>query len=386
MKKCLLIILSLVLVLSLCGCWDNVEIDDAATVLAIGVDLAENDKMDFTIQIVVPRFLQQKGFEKNAVATYTANGRTLQEALVEIQSSTSREIHGGHIQLIVLGCSFAKKGIFNIVDFAERSHIFRVQATVIVAKNVSARDILETKSALEIFPAVHIMNAIKNKSYIGMTKLSSFLDLINDLNTEGKHLVLPTIEKTTDNKPKYVKDLRIGGLAVFDKEKLVFYITDPNAVQGYLWVVDHIKNALLFIPSPDNPSDFFSLDTQRNKTKLDVNIIDSKFVFSVEISEEGNISEQQSTKNFTTPKMMAYLENAKINAIENKIKDIFLLSQKVCRLDFLGFGNIVSQKYPSEWKEIKSEWDEIFSNSTVKIKVYAKIRRSGQIPQPSQSR
>ncbi|PHS35059.1 MAG: hypothetical protein COA82_05865 [Alkaliphilus sp.] len=385
MKNCLLIIFSVVLAVTLCGCWDNIEIDDVASVLAIGVDLADDDKMNFTIQIVVPRLLQQKGYEKNATITYSATGRTFQEALEKIQATSSREISVGHIQLVVLGCAFAKKGIFDIVDYAERSHEFRVQASVVVAKNITAKTILETSSILEIFPSVHIMKTIKNKSHIGMTRNVSFLDMINELNNEGRHLVLPTIESKVTNKPKYVKDLRINGFALFQNEKLICFVTDSNAIQGYLWVIDDIKDGILFVSSPDNPEEFISLDTLRSKTKTDVNLVDNEFVLSVKVREEGNISEQQSTSNFTTPDMITYLENAKSNSIKNKIKDIFVVSQKVYQLDIFGFGDIVSKKYPKKWKEIKSEWDEIFSNSPTQIEVYSKIRRSGQIQQPTQT-
>ncbi|MGV8145910.1 MAG: Ger(x)C family spore germination protein [Alkaliphilus sp.] len=386
MKNYLFIIFSIVIATALCGCWDNKEIDDVASVLAIGVDLVNDGKLNFTVQVTVPRLLQQKGYEKNATVTYSSTGRTFQEALEEIQSTSSREINVGHVQLVVLGDTFAKKGVFDVIDYAERSHEFRVQSTVAVAKNVTAKEVLETISIIEIFPSVHITETIKNKSHIGLTRNVSFLDLLSELNNKGRHLVLPAIEGKTPSKPKYVKDLKVDSLAIFDDEKLISFITNCNAIKGYLWVIDSVLDGLLLIPSPDNPKEFISLEILKSKTKIDVILKDNKFIMSVKIEEDGNISEQQSTLNFTTPDMIAYLESEKRKYIKNNVKEIFDLAQEVYRLDIFGFGTLVSKKYPQKWKEVKPEWDEIFSNSTVEIEVYSKVRRSGQIRQPTRTR
>lgn len=108
------------------------EVNDLGVTVAIGLDLIEDELLELTVQVVIPRRLAQEGYEKNAVVTYSTTGRTVFEAFRKMTAISSRKLYIGHIQLIVLGESLAKGGIFETIDFFERDHEFRRQAQILV--------------------------------------------------------------------------------------------------------------------------------------------------------------------------------------------------------------------------------------------------------------
>jgi spore germination protein KC len=50
--------------------------------------------------------------------------------------------------------------------------------------------------------------------------------------------------------------------------------------------------------------------------------------------------------------------------------------------DIFGFGEVIHQKYPKEWKELEKRWDEVFPEIEVKVIVKSKLNLTGEITRP----
>ncbi|SET23688.1 spore germination protein KC [Natronincola peptidivorans] len=384
MKKIILLVLVLLQIITLSGCWNNREINDMVIALAFGIDMTEEKEIQLTVQTVIPRKLGQDGAEGNATVTYTEVGSTFFEAIRKLTTVSSHKIYIGHIQLIVFGESVAKDGIQKIIDFLERDHEFRRQAVPVVTKDMSAKELLEIGSIYEALPAVHIVNMIRNNDAVGFSRNMILLDLFEEYNSLGNHLVMGLIAKRGVDVPQHVKGLRVQGAAVFSGERLVGFLNSYET-RGYLWVVDELDSLILVVPHKEDPEKLVSLETIRTQSKMDVAIIDNEILLKVVIKEEGNIGGKQGPYDQTDVAGIRYLEKEKEKLITHEVTDVFDIAQNQFKVDFFGFGTLIHKKYPQLWKEIEEDWDEIFTKCPVEIKVETKIRGTGQIFAPSSS-
>ena len=382
MKKAIILLAIITSLTGLTGCWNIREVNDLGVAVGIGVDLTEDQLIEVTVQVLIPRLLTQEGYEGNAVVTYSTTGRTVFEVFRKLTSISSRKIYIGHIQLIVLGEEFAKKGILEASDFFERDHEFRRQAHVIVTHGISAREILETGSIIELIPAVHITKTIDNSIHTGNTRRMTLLELFKELNNPGNQLVIPTVHRRFDDKPEVAKELRIVGTSVFKKETLVGYL-DEFETRGFLWTNGELKGGILVLPSAEDPQKLISLELLKIEGRMNVSIIEDEIILLVKVTAESNIGEQQTTVNLTTPEMMEYLKKKSEEVIIDEIANTIDIAQKDFKTDFFGFGEIIYRQHPQLWKVLKEDWDEVFSGLQVKIDVTSNIRRSGQILEPS---
>ncbi|PQP81346.1 hypothetical protein C0Q44_23380 [Paenibacillus sp. PCH8] len=93
--------------LLLSGCWDRIEINDLAIVLATGIDY-EDGKVQLTSQIFIPRKASagdssgSGGSPSGVTMIRTAEGRTIAEALNRLQRKVPRNMFWGTVKSLSL--------------------------------------------------------------------------------------------------------------------------------------------------------------------------------------------------------------------------------------------------------------------------------------------
>lgn len=107
----------------LSGCWDRIEINDLAIVLATGIDY-EDGKVQLTSQIFIPRKASagdssgSGGSPSGVTMIRTAEGRTIAEALNRLQRKVPRNMFWGHCEVIIISEQAGKRGIREYIDFS----------------------------------------------------------------------------------------------------------------------------------------------------------------------------------------------------------------------------------------------------------------------------
>ena len=133
------------------GCWDRVEINDLAIVTAAAIEKKENDQIELSIQVFVPKSLSSGGGQGGAGGgskiTYTASetGKNIADALSKIQGKFPREIFWGQCKVFIFGEKVAKEGIQEQMDFLLRHPEPRGRAYVYISEG-KAKPILEIRA------------------------------------------------------------------------------------------------------------------------------------------------------------------------------------------------------------------------------------------------
>lgn len=381
----ILIILNFILT----GCWDKRELNELAITLALGIDKVEGeDEYEVTAQVVVPSAVSMKdGTGGTAVTLFTENGETVYEALRRMTKVSPRKIYPGHLQMLIVGEELAKEGIGESLDLLARDWELRPDFYVVVAKDVTAREILNVTTDLESIPASKMFAGLKvsEKAWAG-TYGVTLDELIVDLISEGKEAVLTGIQlagnkqigSTQQNIESISKPAQIkyDNLAIFKEDRLMGWLTEQDS-RGYSGITNSVKSTVTSISCPNEGKS--TIEVTNFHSKIEGNIVHGKPEVNIHTKAEGNVGEVRCKIDLKNPESIQELEKIYEKEATRIINETIDVLQEEYQSDIFGFGEAIHRSNPEEWNKIKENWDEEFSDLTVNVKVDMKIRLTGTV-------
>ena len=386
MKKCMFVLLILSLLLT--GCWDRRELNELGITLALGIDKVE-DEYQVTAQVVVPSEISTKSSTgRSPVTLFQANGETVYEALRKLTKNSPRKIYPGHLRMLVIGEDLAEEGIGESLELMSRDWEIRSDFYVVVAKDMTAGEVLNVTTTLESIPANKMFNTLETSdtTWAG-TNAITLDELIASLTSDGKEAVLTGILVTGDqeigtskqNVESITPAARIvyDDVAVFKKDKLVGWLTERES-KGYSEIINDVQNTVTSISCPEEGKATIEIIQLDSKMKGKIN--KGKPEVDVNIKVKGNIGEVECQINLTEQKSIVELEKITEKKLEETINMTIESVQKQYESDIFGFGEAIHRSNPKEWKKIKEQWrDEGFSELSANVKVDVKLQHTGTV-------
>lgn len=371
------------LIMSLSGCWNRRELDTLSIVMGVGVDKTEEPgKVQVTVQMAKPGEIKSQKDSRGGVDSSNAfwniqnTGDTIFNVLRDLTNKSSRKLFYPHNQVLIFGRSIAEEGVRKHIDFFLRDPETRINVFFLVSQG-KAGDILDVKSELEKIPANNIAKLVENQALATSQTLPVKLkDFAARLMSKTTAPIAPFIDILGEGDKQTVI---ISGTAVFKDDKLVGRM-DKSEGRGILWVLGEVKSGIIELDGPGNEKT--GLEIIRAGSKILPEIKDNKIYMRIEIHEEGNIGEQTGTEDLSKPDAVKLLEKIKSDKIRSEIMLAVKKAQEL-NADVFGFGDAVHKKYPKQWKELESKWDELFPHIVVEVEVEAKLRLMGRISKPT---
>lgn len=384
------ILIFIILTLSTTGCWNRRELPTLAIVLGVGLDNVEDsDKLQVTAQIIKTAELKSSATEQGGAGrggnggssagaywNIKNTGESMFATVRDFTHKSSRKLYWPHNQVIIFGRSLAEQGIQEYLDFFIRDQESRFEVFVLVAED-KASEVFDVKPELEKVPSISITDLMDTQAANSQTSVIRLDQFVNRLMSQTTAPIAPIIEVRGKGNDQ---ELYVTGTAVFQRDKLIGQM-NKEETRGLLWVSDEVKSGIIDVKCPDCEGKV-SLEIIRAKTKISSEIIDNKPYIKIDIKEDGNLASQSCSANLVSPEAVAALEAAESAAIKDEIKSSLSKAKKL-NADIFGFGEVVHQKHPKEWKELKNNWDEIFPTLEVEVVVEAKLRRSGSTGLPA---
>ncbi|HZH61585.1 MAG TPA: Ger(x)C family spore germination protein [Metabacillus sp.] len=374
----------LILTFSICsftilltGCWDRVELNDLALVMAAGLDKSDDDKIELSVQLAIPQAMgggQRMGGGGKPTTVEKVTGKTIFDAMSQLQEKVSRRIFWGHNRVIIIGDKLAEEGIQEHIDFFARYPSPRLRAFLFVSDG-KAIDALKIIPDLEKSSAEVAKELAKFK--VGMSV--TVTDLLQMLSGEAGAAALPWIEVDEDE-PVGKGVLRVNGTAVFKKDKMVGRI-DDSVTRGVLWLKDEIELASVTV-EPKGADGQISFNLLRSRTELIPKIDNGKWKMIVKIVTEDDAVENETKLNLMNPKIAKQLEKQLEQDIDERIRMTLEQVQKEMEADIFGFAEVFHRQYPDQWSKVKDHWEEKFPEIEVEMKTKAYIRRPGMSTSP----
>ncbi|MGE7023723.1 Ger(x)C family spore germination protein [Solibacillus cecembensis] len=388
MKKKLFILPIIFLLLILSGCWSKRELNELALVAALGIDFIDGEYA-ISVQVINPSQVssKQSGGGQAPVVTYHANGKTVFEAVRKILALSPRKLYFAHLQIVVIGEELAVNGLRDTVDFLARDQELRNDFTIIVSQQATAKDVLNVLTPIEKIPANKMLNSLKGmEDAWGSTLEVDIEDLVTYLGVNNHDFALSAIEVQGDKslgidqanveRIETPVILKFTGLAIFKEDKLLGFI-DEYESKSLNYLNDNIKSTIEIIACPSDGE--LTTEITQSKTKTKGIIKDGKPTINVSIDVVQNVAEVKCDINLTEIKTMDWINNQTEKTIEKSIVQVLKILQEHYQADVLGFADAIHRADPTEWKKIKDDWQTIYPEVEVNVKVNVNTQGIGTL-------
>lgn len=373
------------------GCWDKKELNEMAIVSAVGLDRNKEGKLVGTFQTINPGnvagALQGGGGTNPPISIYRATGNNVLELDSTASTKISRDMYFAHANLIVIGEELAKEeGLNDIFDAFERSPEFRATTRIVIARGVKARDIVETLTAIDKVSAEKVIKTIETTEKTQGKNISINLqEVIKNLLSTGKEPIISgfTVKGNTGKEDKMENTMssdieanpNASGIAVFKDGKLIDWL-DGDMAKGSMWVLDKIEHTNSNIDW-EGKKDAVTYQVIRQKTSISVKVKNGKPKVFIKVRAEGDIREANVPLNLTDTHVLIDIEKKLAKDLKKKMEDAIVRAQKN-KADIFGFGEIMHESHPKEWKKIEKNWDNVsFPELEVDVQAETFIRRTG---------
>ncbi|MEK8131293.1 Ger(x)C family spore germination protein [Paenibacillus filicis] len=382
-----LLVLTFSLSLLLTGCWDRLELNDRAIILGWGMDLADDGTYMATANIVVPlasKTTGSQGEEPGGVTgflTESAYGKDNLDATQNMQRKLSRILFPGHRRNIFIGEKLAEAGVAQVLDEYSRNPSVRPRTNIFVVKDATAQKAMSLSYQLESNPSTAVQ---KIQEKIGAPISRSLLDFFMMVNG-GSCGVMPALrvapsesknkkEKPTDNPPQTT--LELIGAAVFDQQlKLAGYLGSEE-FWVRLWLTGTLRKRDFTYPV-GGPRETVTVSVNHFENKVIPQVKGNTVSFNVQLQGYGVVMENESGLDLSKPESLEQIQREMSRHIQRQVKKIVTKAQKELKCDVFGFGDALHKRHPYHWKQMKSDWPQLFLESDIDIEVKFKLTGTG---------
>jgi spore germination protein KC len=362
--------LLLILLLLLAGCQSR-EVNNTTSVLGLGVDWEDN-QIETSVQMTKPVPPEQAGQETPFV-TVSTRGATLSEAARQIFLSIPRQTIWAHSSTLFLGEKLVQRDLSLIMDLLARNVEVRKSSLVFITQGFSTGEIMQSQTPLEPYSCLGIRDLLQaQEKQLGIYVPVKLGEFIYRLSTPGIDPLVPqvTLEKQGDKMTPTLK-----GSAAFRGKKMVGSL-NKDETRGYRWMQPKtIQGGIVVISSPLDPQKKVTLELIRSQSKTRAEVTNQKIRMQIEINAEGNFYEQNSTGAVLTPENIKIMEELASREITRQCSASIARAQSLGS-DIFGWGRQVESASPETWKQVASQWNEVFSEVEADVQVKFSIRRT----------
>jgi spore germination protein KC len=374
MRKALLLLLALSVAL-LTGCWDRRELEERTSLVAIGIDRVKGKKELYKVSVQIPipikiagREGQGGGGSESAVKVMSVSGRSVSDALNNLQKRLNQRIFIGHTRVLAISEEVAREGMAEILDGFRRAPEMRRLLWPIVVKG-EASDLLKINPKLVQIPVMYIMELIESGAKAGMIPDQSLNNFFVETSTQSLETYLNYVEA-------YKDEIIWKGLAVFRDQKMAGVLDDVQS-----WVLLQLREKMrggdVVIPLPERKDDFITFRPHFVKSKLKILEQKGQYEAVYHVTLQGDIIETTVSPNVIEEKYnIEKLQDLVRGEMDKRAAKLLKQLQKDFKIDVLKLGMALrAHHYRDYW--VKHDWEKEFPPFKIRILYTIKIRRFG---------
>ena len=355
MKKIILLIICLFF---LNGCYDYVEIDDLVIISGILIDYKDN-QFQITSQVL-------ENESESKVKVYTNKCNMIDECISEISKLSNKDIFISHLKVLIITENVIKNNV-NYYDFFLRNSKSKMNFDVYYVENKYKDELLNIYKDGK-GSSLYLKDLIKfnNKIFSSSSPLP-FLELMYKKMEYGITPIYPNIVINNNNNEK---SLYLQDLVVFNDNYKKILLNDQEGIYYNIVSNKCNKTNLLF----DCDKDKYSLTINNAKTKYKWK--NNTLYLNIKLSTKLNnynckydLNKSDSIKKLTT------ISN---NQIKKNILNLINKS-KNNNVDFFGFGNYI-YKHDKRYFDFKNKnWNNEVKKLNIKVNIDTTITSIGEL-------
>lgn len=387
MTKPVRLLLLLVFVPLLSGCWDRIEMNDVAFLMASALDITEEGQVRSSIVLPIPSGVSDGGSGKASTGgtlgkTYfvlSATGTNIYEAERQLQQKMSRHFFRGHRRVVFIGESLAKKGIKDILDLFSRDPGSRLRTYLVVAKGKEALELIQTDHPMERIPS----EEVRELESSGVGTAVTFRDFLKTQASGGIVPVTGAIElvppsdnlKKDESTPS--KIFRLSSTAVFMNYKLLGYLNSVET-RNLRWIKGEVKHQNFGEKLP-RIGGSVGVVLHKMDSHIKTTMNGDTAMVHIDLIGDGVLNESYVNLDLNQPKNLAIIEKELGDLISEETLNTLRKAQTEWKADIFGIGLQLHQFQYQTWKKVGAEWNAIFSNANITVTTKISLRRAGMI-------
>jgi len=354
-KKIAVAPLLLCLVFALSGCWDRVEIENRAYVVAIGVDMEEDE---YSVTLSIPLLAQNNQDEAETPGfLQTATGGTITEALKHLEQSADKTLYYGQAKVLILGQDVIKnpertagviRAFNSLPEIDLRINVLGTEGT--------AKEILETEPPGEDLPGLFVADIYRNKDKLGGESFAIDIERLWNLYNNG--VLLPLINTSEDEGAPLNFE---GAVAIKDGDYKGEISGDE--LEGILWCLTNgSKGAVINVDVNDET---IPVQIKAHRAKIIFEEWADGIQATVKINVKTEIKEPSETDEKETRRQLAYYIEESVLTAANHL-------QNTIGVDAYQWLDLLRKKNYKLYLQHRNDWETVFSEIHVNPIVYVK--------------
>lgn len=375
-KSVKVIMVLLLGMLMLVGCWDQIEIEDRLFVLAIGIDKTEEAEKNvsgdrYTLSFVAPIVSIVKEGEGPAFKTYKTVDNTVIMALSQLMERFSKKQFYGLTKGIFFSEDILKdeKLLKGVIDGVTRYPELHNSMFVYIVPG-KAEEVFKVEPMYDRLLMPYIAGITENSDYSAKILKLTLADMIIMLSDQKGSLVIPKLIPAKN-------EVKMNGAGVIKDYKLIGYLGDQE-VAVYNWLTGKASGGDISVEHGGAPVAFRHF-TFRRDIKLS-KIEGGKIYIDYKMETEGSIEEYILGKDVLDDAILKGIEKEIEKRIEGESERLVKKFQEDFRVDLVGARNYLSKYQPKLYKTIEKDYEKYFTdNIVIKVTADVHIRRVGLI-------
>ncbi len=351
MKK---IILCLTILFFICGCYDYQELQDRAIISGIAIDYL-NEEFIINYEILNTEKSDSSKSEENPNKAYLIEGKgiTVTEAFQNAADKVSKDIHLSHLKLLILSESAAEKHMRDIADYLLRDPNVRNIFSLVVARNNTAKSILENTSMESPVVSESIDSLIRHNKYNENISIEIDFDHFMDRFEDPRIDTAISAIELIDGK------ITLNGMAIFENGKLKS-ILDSTDAAIYKIIENTSQNHRLQIPCEDTEG--FTIINLYQNNHTDVKVTQNAITIQSKLN--ASVLKDSCGYNFRDSAIYKDLETKFQTKLEQEIKD-FYTDITFFNTDILG----IQKKYYQTTRKELEHWNTLELKTDIQIEI-----------------
>lgn len=297
-------------------------------------------------------------------------GDSLFELLREFSTRMERPVIGHHLKVIIINEQLSRKmSMNNLLDFNLRDNDIRPNCLVFMSSGL-------TKKALEakgnsVIPSFRIFGMVGN-TYRTFKILPpmSLIKVEAKMNAKASYMLQNIL--AVDGEVKFSGAAVIKGAT----QKFVGRLNEEELL-GVSWIIGKGKGGVVKAYD-EKTKQIVAYEIKSMKSKIHSQLKGDQISFNVQIESDGRLSEEWVNQGQTMDAgFIKSVEEAAEKEVKRTIKLGLNKIQKEYKTDVAGFGKRFSIEHPKQWKKVKDDWDELFSEADIRYDVKLKITEMG---------
>ncbi|MBQ7115097.1 MAG: Ger(x)C family spore germination protein [Clostridia bacterium] len=377
LKVCALLSLSVACLLSFSSCEKpGTELSELMIMQGIGIDTT-NDGFKVTVELLNNEQSGSpggNGNSENKTKIYTAEGKTVGEALRKLITKSGNEPMFAHNRVIVIGEEAANRNLSDILDFFERNYDSRASQLLCVAKNTTGEKVIRAKLLTDTIKSKILENMLEESAKQSLVPKVRIIDAINYIKDEASGLCIPAvkIQKNGEN-----ENFDLDGCAIFGTDSTFSMYIDSQAAEGIAILNDKFEEGVISADLPNGQKASFYINKGKSKYK----IIQENGVlhYNLTVKLSCDLEGVQGAEYFNTDTgVIEAFQTAVGEALCKKAENTLIVLQGKHGADVVRYGKRLRLKENDLYKNMINDWDKIFPEIKLTITTDVTIRRIGE--------